>query len=313
MVRYPALVAVLVLVFLFGGNYLITTLIVIALHAMAALGLSLLMGYTGQISLGHAAFYGTGAYGSALIALHIGASPWIAMVAAAAIVGTIGWGLGWLIFRLRGHHLAMATLGFGVIVHVALVELHGLTGGPNGLTGIPPFRLLGKDLFLDKDIFPLAWAACLVALVVCENLIRSPLGLRMRAVGANERAAASIGLDPGATKRWVLALSAVLAALAGSIYGHYIGYLSPNPFSVVFSIKLLLMVAVGGFANIWGVLFGVAFITIAGEILRPLGYYDVIVFGALLVAVMIFFPQGLLHGCGELAMRLRERVTKKPA
>jgi branched-chain amino acid transport system permease protein len=144
------------------------------------------------------------------------------------------------------------------------------------------------------------WGVCLLTMVVAQNLVASPLGLSMRAIAESERIAASIGNDVGNIKRNIMMLSGFTAALGGGLYAHYIGYLSPGPFDVGFSIRLLLMVAVGGFTSISGVLFGVAFITLIGEVLKPLGNYDVIAYGALLIAVVIFFPRGLLEGIGRL-------------
>ena len=288
-----------------NSGYLANLLVVIGLHTLPAIGLALLMGYTGQISLGHAAFYGLGAYGAVLLGRHLGLNPWLDIVVAAMIVAVIARWIGALVFRLKGHHLAMATLAFGIIVHIGLVEMRDLTGGPNGLTGIPPLSVFGRRLTSDFAILPVVWGACLAAMALAQNLVGSPLGLSMRSIAENEHIAASIGNDVGAVKRHIMMLSGFVAAIGGGLYAHYIGYLSPGPFDVGFSIRLLLMVAVGGFANIWGVLFGVAFITLIGESLKPLGSYDVIAYGALLIVVIIFFPRGLLEGIGALFMNLR--------
>ena len=290
---------------LLGSGYVANLLVVIGLQTLPAIGLALLMGYTGQISLGHAAFYGLGAYGAALLGRYFGINPWVDIVLAAVIVAIIARWIGALVFRLKGHHLAMATLAFGIIVHIGLVELRDLTGGPNGLTGIPPLGLFGHRLVSDFSILPVVWGACIAMMVLAQNLVTSPLGLSMRAIAENERIAASIGNDVNAVKRHIMMLSGFMAALGGGLYAHYIGYLSPGPFDVGFSIRLLLMVAVGGFTNIFGVLFGVAFITLVGEILKPLGSYDVIAYGVLLIAVVILFPRGLLEGVGGLFMKSR--------
>jgi len=288
-----------------GSAYLTNLLTVIALHALPAIGLSLLMGYTGQISIGHAAFYGLGAYGSALLALRGGVDPWLGIPLAATMVALVAWGLGWLIFRLRGHHLAVATLGLGIIVYVALVELRAWTGGPNGLSGIPPLRLFGRALDTDFRFYPLAWGACLAGAAMAGNLIRAPVGLAMRAVRESERAAASLGVDVAARS---LSRTARIARPTGArgLYAHYIGYVSPQPFGVVFSIRLIVMVAVGGFANVGGALFGAAFVTVAGEVLQGLGHYDVMGFGLTLVLVMVLLPGGLPQLLRRLSVRLRE-------
>lgn len=306
-VRFLLLAIALAACLLLNSGYLANLVVVIGLQALPAIGLALLMGYTGQISLGHAAFYGLGAYGAALLGRHLGLSPWLDILLAAMIVAVIARWIGALVFRLKGHHLAMATLAFGIIVHIGLVELRDLTGGPNGLTGIPPLSLFGYALVSDFSVLPVVWAACIAMMVLAQNLVNSPLGLSMRAIAENERIAASIGNDVTAIKRNIMMLSGFMAALGGGLYAHYIGYLSPGPFDVGFSIRLLLIVAVGGFSSIWGALFGVAFITLLGETLKPLGSYDVIAYGVLLIAVIIFFPRGLLDGLGGLLTNLNVR------
>jgi branched-chain amino acid transport system permease protein len=295
--RALALVVLVVgVVPLLGSGYLMSLGIIIALHGLPAMGLALLMGYTGQISIGHAAFYGLGAYGSALLTLRAGLPPWAAMASAAAAVGLVAWLLGRLIFRLRGHHLAVATLGLGIIVHVAFIELREWTGGPNGLSAIPPLSLAGVLLDRDVRVYPLAWAACLAGAAAARNLVGSPQGLVMRGVRESERAAASLGTDVASVKCAILGLSAVFAAVGGALYAHYVGYVSPQPFGVVFSL--------GGFTSVWGVLFATAFITVLGEVLTALGHADVMVFGLMLVVVMVFAPEGF----AGLASRLRSRA-----
>jgi branched-chain amino acid transport system permease protein len=145
----------------------------------------------------------------------------------------------------------------------------------------------------DAAFFPFVWLLCIAAILLADNLVRSPAGYAMRAVAENEAVAASFGIAPERIKRRIMALSGLYAALGGALYAHYLGYISPSPFDVGFSIKLLLMVALGGFAGIWSVLFGVFFVVMTGEVLKPLGQYDVILYGMLLVIVMIWFPRGL--------------------
>lgn len=292
-----------------GSDYFTNILIIILLHAIPAIGLSLLVGYTGQISLGHAAFYGLGAYSAALLSTRFQLDPWISILIATAFVSLIGYGIGWIIFRVRGHHLAIATLGFGIVVSVAFVEMRELTGGQNGLTGIPPLEIAGFILNTDARFFAVALVGCLLAYLAATNLVRSPIGLLMRGVAESERAAASLGTDVAAFKRAILMLSAAMAALAGGLYAHYIGFISPQPFGTGFSIKLLLMVAVGGFQSIPGVLLGTAFVTAITEPLQRLGHFDVVVFGFLLISVMIWFPRGLFIGLAKL-VRFEDRLAK---
>lgn len=299
-----ALLGVLLATVYFSGNgYLTNLFVVIALFTLPALGLSLLMGYTGQISLGHAAFVGLGAYGTAIFCKTFGLNPWLTIAIASAFATLAAWAIGWLVFRLRGHHLAMATLAFGIIIHVATVELRGLTGGQDGLSGIPALSLFGYVINTDAAMFPLAWLACVLGIVLAGNLVRSPAGYAMRAVAESEAVAASIGIAPDRLKRRIMALSGFYAGLGGALYAHYLGYISPSPFDVGFSIRLLLMVALGGFAGIWSVLFGVFFVVMTSELLKPLGNYDVVLYGVLLVVVMVWCPRGLLDGLSQLWQR----------
>lgn len=307
MIRMAVLLAALAAVYLSGSGYLLNLGVITALFALPALGLSLLMGYTGQISLGHAAFVGVGAYATAILGKSLGVNPWIGIAAAGALAAAVAWSIGWLVFRLRGHHLAMATLAFGIIVHVVIVEWRGLTGGQNGLSGVAPLSLFGIELASDAALFPVAWLVCIAAMLAADNLVHSPAGLSMRAVAENESVAASIGIAPDRLKRRIMALSGLYAGVGGAVYAHYLGYISPGPFDVGFSVRLLLMVALGGFAGTWGVLFGVFFTVVTSELLKPLGNFDVIVYGLLLVAVMIFCPRGLLSGAPLAWRALRKR------
>lgn len=309
--RYPALILALIICYFFGNTYFISLLVIIALHSMAAIGLSLLSGYAGQISLGHAAFYGIGAYASGLIALHTGITPWITIPMSAVIAGAVAWGVGPIMFKLKGHHLAMATLAFGIIVHVALVEMRGITGGPNGMGGIPPLSILGTPLLFDEDIFPLVWGVVIIMVFVSENLIRSPHGLTLRAIGSREHVVPTLGSDTNKSKRLVLIISAVFAAIAGAIYGHYIGYLSPGPFSTTFSVQLLVMVAIGGFSRIWGVVLGVIFVTLLSEWLKPFGDVELLLYGALLIFTMIYCPNGLLSQIGVIASKAARNLRQR--
>src|SRR5579883_127122 len=299
--RIPALAALLVLSALSHNSYLISLAVVIGLQAMPAIGLALIAGYTGQISLGHAAFYGLGAYGAALIGKWLGIPAWLDVMLATALVALLAWTIGWLVFRLKGHYLAMATLAFGIIVQVGFVELRDVTGGPNGLTGIPPLAVFGHALDSDLAFLPAVWIVTIAAIVGAENLIASPTGLEMLAISESEHVARSVGTNVQSVKRLIMMVSGLCCALGGSLYAHYVGYLSPGPFDVGFSVKLLLMVAIGGFADVWGVVFGVIFITIVGELLKPLGAYDVVAYGVLLVVSVIYCPNGLLRGASTLA------------
>jgi branched-chain amino acid transport system permease protein len=298
------------------SRYYQSIAVIIGLHSIAAVGLSLLMGYAGQVSLGHAAFYGMGAYLSGIASTRLGLSPWLAMPMAALVTGCVAAAIGTPIFRLRGHFLAMATLGWGIIVYIVFNELREVTGGPSGLTGIPNFALFGWPLNTDARYYYLVWAFALGVIFLSRNIVDSRVGRALRAIHGSEGAAAALGVNTVRYKLAVFTLSAVYASLAGSLYAHYLLFVNPPPFSFKFSIELLVMVMIGGLAHIWGALFGTALITILGESLRatiPLlmghasGEYEIIAFGLILVATMIALPEGLWPWLLAVVDRIRGR------
>jgi branched-chain amino acid transport system permease protein len=296
------------------SRYYQSIAVIIGLHTIVAVGLSLLMGYAGQVSLGHAAFYGLGAYLSGIGSTSISLNPWLAMPVAALVTGGLAAAIGMPIFRLRGHFLAMATLGWGIIVYIVFNELREVTGGPSGLTGIPNLVLFGVPLNTDVRYYYLVWAFALGVIFLSRNIVDSRVGRALRAIHGSESAAAALGVHTARYKLAVFTLSAVYASLAGSLYAHYLLFVNPPPFSFKFSIELLVMVMIGGLAHIWGAMFGAALITILGESLRatmPLlmghasGEYEIIAFGIILMATMIALPEGLWPWLVSLGERVR--------
>src|SRR5574341_316392 len=298
------------------SRYYQSIAVIIGLHTITTVGLSLLMGYAGQVSLGHAAFYGLGAYLSAIASTKLGLNPWLALPMAAVVTGGLAAGVGMPIFRLRGHFLAMATLGLGIIVYIVFNELREVTGGPSGLTGIPNLWLFGAPLNTDVRYYYLVWTFALGVIFLSRNIVDSRVGRALRAIHGSESAAAALGVHTAHYKLAVFSLSAMYASLAGSLYAHYLLFVNPPPFSFKFSIELLVMVMIGGLAHIWGALFGAALITILGESLRatiPLlmghasGEYEIIAFGLILMATMIALPEGLWPWLTATADRLNRR------
>jgi len=297
------------------SRYYQSIAVIIGLHAIAAVGLSLLMGYAGQVSLGHAAFYGLGAYLSGIGSTTLGLDPWLCMLTAALVTGGLAAAIGTPIFRLRGHFLAMATLGWGIIVYIVFNELREITGGPSGLTGIPNLALFGMPLNTDIRYYYLVWAFALGVIFLSRNIVNSRVGRALQAIHGSESAAAALGVDTPRYKLAIFTVSAVYASLAGSLYAHYLLFVNPPPFSFKFSIELLVMVMIGGLAHIWGAVFGAALITILGESLRatiPLvmghasGEYEIIAFGLILMGTMIALPEGLWPWVSRTAARIRE-------
>lgn len=292
--------------------YLLSTAVFIGIFSIVTLGLCLLMGYAGQISLGHAAFWGVGAYTSAILTVKLGVSPWIAMAAGVVVTCGLAYLIAIPIFRLREHYLAMATLAFGIIAYLAFGEFRELTGGPSGLPGVP--RLAIGSFVFDGDVeyYYLVWAVLIVLIGLSLNIVNSRVGRALRAVHASEVGAESVGVDAGRLKMQVLVLSAAYASIAGSLYVHYMQFVSPTSFDFGTSVRLVVMAAVGGLASVWGAPFGAAAVTLVTVILRevlPLvipnasGEHIIIVYGVVLVAIMIFMPEGLTRGVIRIVRR----------
>jgi len=288
----------------FLGQYT-TLMIFIGIYTIVTAGLCLLMGYTGQVSLGQAAFFGMGAYTSAILSKTYGVNPWLAMFIAAVMTGAFAYIIGYPIFRLKGNYLAMATLGLGLIMWILFRELSQFTGGPDGMSGIPPLSIGGFVFDTSFRRYFLVWFFCLAVLLISQNIVRSRAGRALRAIHGNEAAAESIGISVDQFKVKILVLSAVYASLAGSLFVHHLRFISPQPFDFLASVKLVVMAVIGGLASIWGAIFGAGATRIlSDEILLRFGEWDVIIYGLILVLVMIFMPEGLFVRLRELFERL---------
>lgn len=291
---------VLVLPLALSGGYLTNVLIFVGINSVLALGLNLLLGYAGQISLGQAAFFGLGAYGSGVLTTQFGFNPWVAMVAVALCVALFAFALGFPVLRLKGHYLAMATLGVGVIANIAFNETVDLTGGPSGLSGIPNLAI--GSLTFDSDIknYYLVWTFALGMILLSLNLVNSRFGRALRAIHDSEVAARVMGVNARLMKVQVFTLSAFMSAIVGSLYCHVMTFISPASFGFSFSVELLTMVVIGGLGSVYGSILGALLLTLLPEMLRAFQDYDIIVYGLLLVTMTIYLPGGLIEGLSAL-------------
>ncbi len=301
---------------LIKSNYLLGVLIIIGLYTIIVIGLGILMGYAGQVSFGHAAFFGIGGYTVAVLttACHWPVIP--ALAAALILPGVVAAAIGGPALKLKELYLALATLAFGILIHILFNELKGITGGPSGLSGIPYFAVGG--LVFDRDIkfYYLVWTAVLLVSLSVNNLIHSRVGRAMRAVRESEHASESVGIDTAALKLQAFIFSAVLAGLAGGLYAFYVTFINPSPFGFHTSVQFVLMAVVGGLGTFWGPLMGAGLVVALGEVLRwavPLvipgagGEYQIIFFGIVLILIMIFKPEGL----GAIAGLLKKTGIKE--
>ncbi|MFP3999874.1 MAG: branched-chain amino acid ABC transporter permease [Desulfobacterales bacterium] len=290
------------------NDYYIGVLVFSAFNCLACIGLCLLMGYAGQISLGHGAFIAIGAYSSGILTTATGWSPWTAMAAGALVSMAIAFAVGVPTLRLKGHYLAMATLGFASIVHIVAVAATEFTGGPAGLLGIPRISLFGYSLDSDISYYYFAWFAVVIGLYFAFNLIHSRVGRGLRAIHGSEDAACAVGVNINAYKIQIFAISAVYASVSGSLYAYYVNYIDPGPFDVMHSVVLVTMVAVGGLRHLWGAVIGAVLLSLLPELLSmaaaPLQVigiayqpdYDILVYGGILLLIMMFLPEGLFAG-----------------
>jgi len=294
---------ILVLPLGLANNYWYEVAILIGINAIVCVGLNLLIGYAGQISLGHAGFFGLGAYGSAILTARYGWPPLAALAATTAGVALLALVVGRPILKLKGHYLAMATLGMGIIVSIVIVTEDRLTGGPDGMS-VPPFTLFGLSLAGERVWYWIVGAALLAAVWLALNLIESPAGRALRALHGSEVGAQVSGVDATRTKVGVFVISAVFASVAGSMTAHYSGFITPGKVGFFHSIELVTMVVFGGMASTFGAVIGAATLTLLPQLLTVLKEYEMVVFGAVMIATMVFLPRGFLP---SLALALARR------
>lgn len=295
---------ILLLPWFLPNRFFFDVAINVGLAAIVCVGLNLLIGYAGQISLGHAGFFGLGAYSSAILTERLAWPPLLALAAGMLIVGLLAFVVARPILRLRGHYLAMATLGLGIIISIVLNQEVALTGGPDGMP-VGRFALFGLAIRGEWLWYWLVGGALFATVWLALNLIESPIGRALRAVHGSEIAAETLGVDTTRYKVLVFVLSAVLASFAGSLFAHYTGFLTPEEASFFRSIEFVTMVVFGGMASVFGAVIGAAILTALPQFLTVFHDFEHMIFGLLLMLVMIFMPRGLLPS-------LRARLTRSP-
>lgn len=290
---------------------IVNVMVLAGIYACVVLGLNLLVGYAGQISLGHAAFFGIGAYTTAILCTRFHWFPsWLGVILGAALAGAIGWLVGKPVLRLKGHYLAMATLGLGEIAFILFQQLKGLTGGTVGLLDIPPLSVLGLKFDTDFKFYFIVWIAAMVLTLLSINMIRSRIGRGLRALHSSEIAADAMGVNAERYKVQVFVLSCVFAGLGGALFAHYQRYINPESFTFSISILFITMVVVGGMGNIWGGILGVVILMFLPSVIQALprwipglpsglqnfSNYQLVIYGLLLILFMMFMPKGVAEG-----------------
>jgi branched-chain amino acid transport system permease protein len=292
------------------GNYWRTNLTVCAINVLLALGLDFILGYAGQLNLGQSAFYGLGAYVSTLLITRLGVPFWAAFTAGVAFAGLAGMILALFAVRLRGHYLAIASLGFAVITYQVLLNWISLTQGPLGIYAIPPppaLAIPGLPVISFRNpvaLFYLVAGFTLLAYFVLDQLVRSPIGETLTAVREDDISAASLGINATAWKVFAFGVGAAVAGAAGCFYATFVGTLVPDAFFITESFTILAMVIVGGMGTLIGPVFGAILLTLLPELLRGIGDLRLVVYGLALTLVVLFMPGGL----AQAARLARDRL-----
>ena len=330
-----------------GNEYYLTQLTMSAYYSLVVIGLCILMGYAGQISIGHAAFFAIGGYTASVLTTYnlmpqignswiqillklglttteknpygaeiVHISPWISLLAAVLITALIAFLIGIPILKLKGHYLAMATLGFGSIVY-RIVLGSSIFGEADGISDVPPFHLffnlsISGEASLRIENYYIAWIMVVLGVVILFNLINSRVGRALRSIHGSEEAADAMGINTSRYKLFVFVLSAIFAAIAGVFLTHYNGGIGPSEAGVMKSVRYVAIVAVGGMANLWGALsMGVIlnFLSLRGYF----GSYDDAFFGIILIVIMLFAPEGILRmeNFRDWYHFLRDRLSRK--
>ena len=280
-------------------NYVIHLLTLTGIHALLAVSLDLLVGLAGLLSLAHAAFFGIGAYSTAILT-RSGFSPFFAMIVGLSLAAILSSLIALPATRIRGIYLLIITIAVQIVFTVILLNLSDLTGGPGGIANVPPLKIWSYDI-RGVAFLGVVAAATLIVVLWARRLARSAFGMLLQAIRDDEVGCSMLGKNVNLAKIGVFALSGSIAALAGSLYAHYTSYVDPRGFDILVSISVLVMVMLGGAGTIYGPLFGAFIVTLLPELLRfvpsppgTAGAARQLTYGLLLILIIFFRPQGLL-------------------
>jgi branched-chain amino acid transport system permease protein len=290
------------------GRSTVDILVFAALYAIAGLGVAFLLGQCGIVSLAQNVFFGIGAYSTAYGATVLGWPALASMIAGIVISGSIAAAVGMPVLRLSGYFLALATLALAIIGHVLFLEWEWLTGGTLGIGGIPPISFFGYPLNTPFRFYYFAWPVVLVVILIHHNLLASRTGIAMRAMRDAPSAAAALGVNIARLKVKVFVSSAVLGSFAGSLFAHYVSFVSVDSFGVDRAINFLLIAVLGGARTIAGAVLGAIFVTALPNLLSQLGDVHTLLFAALLILAVIFLPAGLGGSAEQVWKKLRGQV-----
>lgn len=286
-----AIVALLPLIL--PSSFYVRVAALVYIYALAALGLNLLMGFAGQVSLGHAGFFGIGAYAVAVGPVHLGLPSWASLLGGVAFSALLAFIVGRPILRLSGYYLAIATLGMGILISMVVSNEANITGGPNGME-VPRMVLFGWRVSGSMTWYWVSGITLVLGVLIVVNLIESPTGRAFRAIHDSEIAARVLGVDVARYKLLAFVISAVFASIAGSYLVLLDGFVTPNTTGFLLSIELVVMAVLGGLGSIFGSIVGAAILVILPQALTVFHEYEHAVLGAIIIVVLIVLPRGIV-------------------
>lgn len=308
--KKPSIIWIIILIaipFVVKSVYYLHLINYVLILIILTLGLNLLTGFTGQISIGHAGFYGIGAYVSAYLSVTMGLSFWIAFPVSGIITACIGYLIGKPILKLKGAYLSIASIGIGEITRLVLINWTEVTRGAEGFKGIPSPIFFGIAINNDLKYYYLLVPIVILIYFLINSLIDSEVGRAFRAIRDEEIAAEFMGVNVAKMKLVSFVISSFLAGIAGSLLAHMDGYLSPFSFSFTQSVSFLMMVLAGGLGYKWGPVIGVFLLTFAKEWFRFFNEYQLIIYGLMLVLIIMFMPKGIYGSFKEIFLKLMRR------
>jgi len=278
-------------------------------YSLFALGLNILTGFTGITSFGHAGFFAVGAYTSAILTTQCSSPTLLSLFLASLMTGVIGYLIGLPVIRISGIYLAMVTLGFAEFIRLLAINWEALTGGPLGISNIPALSLFGLPLDNEMALFWFLYSLLILATFVFIRIIRSRFGYSLKAIRDSESAAESIGIPCAKNKMMSFFISGLYSGLAGALYAHFDRFISPDAFQFDLSILVLCMVVVGGMGSVIGSILGAIVLVVLLELFQPLGDYRLIVYGALLMIMITYFPQGLIGILNQILNKILKKIS----
>jgi branched-chain amino acid transport system permease protein len=294
--------AVLLMPLVLHSNFYLRIVTLVFIFALAVVGLNLLMGFAGQVSLGHAGFFGIGAYAVAAGPTSLGIPSWVALIAGALGAGLIAFVIGRPVLRLRGHYLAVATLGLGLLVALLFNNEAAWTGGPDGMP-VPRLHFLGWRVYGPHAWYWVAGISLVIGVWIAANVVASPTGRALRSIHDSEVAARMLGVDVSRYKLFAFVLSAVFAAIAGSYLALFDGLVTPQEAGFLRSIEFVTMAVLGGLGSIFGSIVGAAMLVVLPQVLTVFHNYEHIMLGLVMIVVMVFLPQGIIPSITALLRR----------